>query len=61
MLPNRFANRTGTRKERPNIPVWMLVAGGVAAVVLGMFVWVAVGIGDTPNQASMTVDLPVRM
>ncbi len=61
MLPNRFANRAGTRKERANIPVWVMVSGGIAAVILAVFVWVTMGIGATPSPESVTVDLPVRM
>lgn len=55
MLPNRLQRRD----ERRNIPVWMLVAGGLAALMVAVFVWVWLGMGTPPAPETITVDVPL--
>lgn len=58
MLPQRTSPR---HQGRRNIPVGVVIAGVIGLVLVAVFVWVTIGIGRTPNEETVTVDVPVRM
>lgn len=55
MLPQRIV-----RKDVANLPLPLLIAGGVLALVVLVFVGVALTMGSVPEQTEMTVNVPVE-
>lgn len=59
MIPSNI-QRSG-RGGRRNLPLPLVIAGGVGVVLLVIFAWVALTMGSTPETEPVTADVPVRL
>lgn len=59
MIPSNF--QRGARGGRRNLSLPLVIAGGIGALVLVVFAWVALTMGSAPETEAVTADVPVRL
>ncbi|RZK99318.1 MAG: hypothetical protein EOP36_19700 [Rubrivivax sp.] len=59
MIPSNF--QRGARSGRRNLPLPLVIAGGIGALILVVFAWVALTMGRAPEAEPVTADVPVRL
>lgn len=60
MIPSSMqrANRGGGRR---NLPLPLVIGGAIGVVVLIVFAWVALTMGQPPVTEPVTADVPVKL
>lgn len=60
MIPSNFqrSNRGG---GRTNLPLPLVIAAGAGVVILIVFAWVALTMGNPPATEPVTADVPVKL
>ncbi len=59
MIPSNF--QRSNRGGRQNLPLPLVIAGGIGVLVLVVFAWVALTMGSAPETEPVTADVPVRL
>ena len=59
MIPSQF--QRGSRGGRSNLPLPLVIAGGVGIVVLAIVVWVLLTMGAAPVTEPVTADVAVKL
>jgi hypothetical protein len=60
MIPSSF-QRSGRSGGRGNLPIPLVIAGGVGLLLMVIFAWVALSMGTPPATESVTTDVPVKL
>lgn len=63
MIPSSFqrGNRNNSQGGRSNLPLPVVIAGGVGLVLLAVVVWVLLSMGTAPVSEPVTADVPVQL
>ena len=59
MIPSNF--QRGNRGGRTNLPLPLVIAGGVGVLAVIIFAWVALTMGTPPATEPVTADVPVKL
>lgn len=60
MIPSNL-QRNNRNAGRSNLPVPLVIAGAVVAVIVVIFAWVALSMGTPPATEPVTADVPVQL